>query len=206
MSDESKKVQGASEAEPTAAFSTTPMWLVGLLFVLFFGAAWGFDHRGGWFSKKVYPPYPSEDVVARFQPPAEDLPPEYVRGKKLYEVCAACHQANGLGSASVGAPPLADSEWVLAPGPNRIIRIALDGLSGPLKVKGQQYGSGVMTGFRPALNDQQVADVLTYIRMSREWKHNASKVTAEQVKAVRDATADRSSNWTEAELLKVPEN
>jgi len=206
MSDDTKKVQGANETEPTATSATTPMWLVGLLFVLFFGAAWTFDHRSGWFNKKVYPPYSSEDVVKHYQPPAEDLPPEYIRGKKLYEVCAACHQPNGLGSASVGAPPLADSEWVLAPGPNRIIRIALDGLSGPLKVKGQQYGSGVMTGFRPAFSDQQVADVLTYIRMSREWKHNASKVKPEQVKAVRDATADRSSNWTEAELLKVPEN
>jgi mono/diheme cytochrome c family protein len=87
-----------------------------------------------------------------------------------------------------------------------MIRIALDGLSGPIKVKGQQYGSGVMTGFRPALNDQQIADVLTYIRMSREWKHNASPVTAAQVKAVRDATSDRASNWTEAELLKASEN
>jgi mono/diheme cytochrome c family protein len=206
MSDFTNKAQGASGTEPTATTLTTPLWLVALLFILFFGAAWMFDQRGGWFNKQVYAPYGSEDRLSRFQPPAEDLPPEYVRGKKLYEVCAACHLANGLGSPSVGAPPLVDSEWVLAPGPNRIIRIVLDGLSGPLKVKGQQYGSGVMTGFRPALNDQQIADVLTYIRMSRDWKHNASPVSAEQVKAVREATPDRSSNWTEAELLAIPEN
>jgi len=51
-----------------------------------------------------------------------------------------------------------------------------------------------------------VADVLTYIRMNRDWKHNASPVSAEAVKAVRAATPDRSSNWTETELLAVPVN
>ena len=67
-------------------------------------------------------------------------------------------------------------------------------------------GTGIMTGFRPALSDEDIAAVLTYIRYQREWKHNASPVTPAQVKAVRDATKDRSSNWNEAELLKVPEN
>jgi len=206
MSDEIKSSTNAMETEPTATHTTTPMWLMALLFVLFFGAAWSFDQRGGWFDKQVYGSYKSPEDFMRFQPPAVDLPEGYVRGKKVYEACSACHQATGLGSSSVGAPPLVDSEWVLAPGPNRIIRIALDGLSGPIKVKGQQYGTGIMTGFRPALSDEDLAAVLTYIRYQREWKHNASAVTPAQVKAVRDATKDRSSNWTEAELLKESEN
>jgi len=206
MSDAINKTPDAAEAEPTSTHTTAPIWLFGLLFVVIFGAAWGFDQRGGWFDAQVYPPFPSVADVMHFQPPAADLPDGYLRGKKVFETCAACHQATGLGSSSVGAPPLVDSEWVLAPGPNRIIRIALDGLSGPIKVKGQQYGTGIMTGFRPALSDEDLAAVLTYIRYQREWKHNASPVTPAQVKAVRDATKDRSSNWSEAELLKVPEN
>ena len=81
----------------------------------------------------------------------------------------------------------------------------LDGLAGPLKVHGQQYGSGVMTPFKTVLSDLDIAAVLTYLRYQREWKHNASPVTPEQVRAVRAATKDRSANWTEPELLKVSE-
>jgi len=206
MSDEIKSTKSAPEAEPTAAPTTTPVWLVGLLFVLFFGAAWTFDHRSGWFDKQVYPPYGSIEELRPFQPPAADEDPLYAKGRQIFATCAACHQANGLGSASVGAPPLVDSEWVLAPGPNRMVRIVLDGLSGPIKVKGQQYGTGIMTPFKAALSDEDIAAVLTYIRQNRDWKHTASNVTVEQVKAIRAAEKDRSSNWTEAELQKVPEN
>jgi len=199
-------ISKTAEAEPTTAQATTSMWLVGLLFILFFGAAWSFDQRGGWFDKQVYGSYKSPEDFIRFQPPAEGLPDGYLLGRKLYANCSVCHLDTGLGSASVGAPPLRDSEWVLAPKPDRIIRIVLDGLSGPITVKGQQYGTGQMNQFRPALTDEQIAAILTYLRYQREWKHNASPVTPAEVKAVRETTKDRSSNWSEAELLKVPAN
>ena len=52
------------------------------------------------------------------------------------------------------------------------------------------------------LNDQQIADVLTYIR--NEWGNSVSAISPEEVKAVRDSHKDRelTSMWTEAELQK----
>lgn len=204
MSDETKSTLCDGAGEPRCERATTPIWLVGLLFLLFFVAAWSFDQRGGWFDPRVSPPFTSYAETMKFHPPVPDIDPSILRGKKLYAACAACHQDSGLGSASVGAPPLVDSEWVLASGPNRIIRIALDGLQGPIKVKGQQYGTGIMTPFKMALSDQDIADILSFVRNNPAWKHSAGLVKPEEVKAIRDLTKDRSTPWTEAELLTVP--
>jgi len=204
MSDESQKSSCAMpETGTTPGGSTVPMWLFGLMFCLLFLAAWTFDLRGGWFEAKVYAPYNSLADVQRFQPPPTDEDPLFGRGKVVYsKICAPCHQDNGLGSAAQNAPPLAGSEWVLAKGPNRIVRIVLHGLSGPIEVSGKQYGAGVMTPFGSALSDEEVAAVLTFIRQNKLWQHNASAVTPEQVKAIREATKDRTANWTAPELLK----
>jgi hypothetical protein len=50
------------------------------------------------------------------------------------------------------------------------------------------------------------ATVLTYVRGNKEWRNNASPVTPEQVKAIRQKVASRSTSWSPDELLKVPEN
>jgi mono/diheme cytochrome c family protein len=92
-------------------------------------------------------------------------------GRALFTgICAACHQPHGMGMEGV-APPLVDSEWVLG-SEQRLVRILLHGISGPLSVKGRSYRLdmpplGVFT-------DDQVAGILTYIR--REWEHNAPPV------------------------------
>ena len=123
----------------------------------------------------------------------------YEMGKALFSgVCAACHQPHGRGLEGV-APPLVDSEWVLGP-EQRLVRIVLHGLTGPLSVKGRTYRLDM-----PALsvfNDDQVASILTYIR--REWEHNAAPVDPETVKAIRTATADRHEAWLGEQLIKVP--
>ena len=204
MSNDAKSIQ-CDGGEPVCERSTTPMWLVGLFFLMFFVAAWSFDARGGWFDARVSPPFASYEETVKFHPPLPDIDPSILRGKKLYAACAQCHLDTGLGSASVGAPPLVDSEWVLSSGPNRMIRIALDGLQGPLTVKGQQYGTGLMTPFKMALSDQEIADVLSFVRNNPAWKHNSGLVRPEEVKAIREATKDRSTQWTEAELLKISE-
>jgi hypothetical protein len=46
--------------------------------------------------------------------------------------------------------------------------------------------------------DEQIADVLTYIR--REWGQGGSPVDAGMVKSVRATTAGRQRPWTDAEL------
>lgn len=120
-------------------------------------------------------------------------------GKALFAViCAACHQPHGMGMEGV-APPLVDSEWVLG-SEQRLVRILLNGISGPLSVKGRSYRLdmpplGVFT-------DDQVAGILTYIR--REWEHNASPVEPETVKTIRAATADRHDAWLQDDLKKIP--
>jgi mono/diheme cytochrome c family protein len=148
--------------------------------------------------------YMSRKPPVGLQPPPKDGP-NLAHGQRVYNMaCTACHQANGLGSTANNAPPLVDSEWVLAEGPNRIIRIALNGLSGPIEVAGKQYGAGVMTPFKDALSDEDIAAVLSFVRTNPEWKHKGTWVKPEQVKKIRDETKDRMVNWTAAELLKVP--
>jgi mono/diheme cytochrome c family protein len=48
------------------------------------------------------------------------------------------------------------------------------------------------------VSDGDIADVLTYVRQS--FGNQANAVTADQVKAVRAATAGRTAMWTTAEL------
>jgi hypothetical protein len=81
--------------------------------------------------------------------------------------------------------------------------IVLKGLQGPVKVKGQEYGSAVMQPWDKTLTDQKIADVLTYERS--EWGNNASPVTAEQVSALRKELASRAESFTEHDILAVPD-
>src|SRR5260370_10649615 len=117
-------------------------------------------------------------------------------------VCSACHMPSGTGNRGNDVPPLAGSEWVLAEGPNRIIRIVLNGLQGSLEVKGDQYGANVMTPFN-ILTDDQVAAVLTFVRHS--WGNNAGPVTPEKVRIIRETTKDKDTSCNPDELKKIPQ-
>jgi mono/diheme cytochrome c family protein len=128
----------------------------------------------------------------------------FANGQRLYATyCSVCHQPTGQGLPGQ-FPPLAESEWVLGPGPNRIIRIVLDGFQGPVTVKGQNY-NGAMPPWRELLTDEDIGAVLTFVRQNKNWGNTATAVTPDQVKAVRDKTAGRSTSWSADELLKVPE-
>lgn len=125
------------------------------------------------------------------------------RGKATYmAVCFACHQPTGMGLPNM-FPPLAGSDWVKAKKADRMIRIVLHGLSGPVQVNGVPFTTPapLMPPQGAALSDQQIADVLTYVRA--EFGGGASEVTPDQVKAIRDAEKARAAMWTEAELLKI---
>ena len=117
-------------------------------------------------------------------------------------VCFACHQPTGMGLPNM-FPPLAGSDWVKAKKADRLIRIVLHGLNGPVQVNGVPFTTPapLMPPQGAALSDQQIADVLTYVRA--EFGGGASEVTADQVKAIRDAEKARAAMWTEAELLKI---
>ena len=109
------------------------------------------------------------------------LSEQYTRGKQIYlQTCFVCHQPNGLGVAGQ-IPPLAKSN-VLMNDKTGAIRGVLQGRSGELTVNGKKY-NGIMIPF-PKLTDQQVADVMTYVRNS--WGNSDSNsVTAGEVKDLR---------------------
>jgi len=118
-------------------------------------------------------------------------------GQAIYEaLCLNCHQASGQGLAGV-YPPLAKSEWV-AGDAQTLIKITLHGLAGPTKVLGKDYGLVPMPPM--GLDDQQLADVLTYVRSA--FGNQAPAVKVEDVKKVREATKERKTPWTAAELGK----
>lgn len=201
MNAEPKPNTAASESEPSSALATLPMWLIVLMLVLLFWGAVSFDRRGGWFDPKVYGPYVSAPDVERFQPRSRGGP-NLSRGKVVFEgTCALCHNSDGMGKPGQ-FPPLAGSEWVIAPGPNRLIRIPLVGLAGPIKVKDQEWNLA-MTAMGASLSDDDLAAVLSYIRQA--WGNKASPVTAEQVKVIRAEMGNRTQPLSADELLRLPE-
>ena len=117
------------------------------------------------------------------------------RGATVYaRTCIACHQPTGLGLPPV-FPPLANAP-IVAGNPELPVKFILQGLMGPITVNGMTYNS--MMPPVAGVSDADIADVLTYVRQSFGNKANA--VTADQVKAIRAATAGRTTMWTTAEL------
>ena len=103
------------------------------------------------------------------------------RGADLYAAnCLSCHQANGQGLAGE-FPPLAGNLLVNAADPRPAIKVVLDGMAGT-EVGGVHYRA-VMPGFRQKLADDEVAEVLSYVRTS--WGNTATQVSAADVKARR---------------------
>ena len=120
-------------------------------------------------------------------------------GKKVFtSICATCHQLNGLGVPN-SFPPLAGSEWALGD-EERIIRIVLHGLNGPITVEGKEYNN-VMAPLGAVLKDEQIANVLSYVR--QEWGNKAAEVEPETVAKIHAETASRTANWTASELKKI---
>jgi mono/diheme cytochrome c family protein len=149
---------------------------------------------------------PEETSKAEPEPklPAEDLELWRV-GKEVFARdahCAICHQADGKGIAGI-YPPLAGSEWVTG-NEERLIKLTLNGLMGPITVKGVDYdpnkGVPPMTPFGPLLTDKELAGVLTYIRNS--FGNQAPPVKPETVAKTRESTKGKVGFYSPEELLK----
>jgi cytochrome c oxidase cbb3-type subunit 2 len=128
-------------------------------------------------------------------------------GKEVYMkvgpgggMCFTCHQPTGLGLPGQ-FPPLAGSDWVLG-NKERLIKITMHGLMGEIEVNGVKYNNVMAPpGIPPgSLTDQQIADVLTYIR--NDWGNSASSISPEEVANIRESVKDRPAMqmWTSAEL------
>jgi mono/diheme cytochrome c family protein len=117
-------------------------------------------------------------------------------GEKLFaQNCSTCHQLDGKGVAG-SFPPLAGSAWVHG-APDRVIKIAQYGIAGEIEVNGHKF-NGAMADMGAGLNDQKLADLITYVRQA--WGNKADPVDVDTVKAVRAATPKRGP-WTPAEIL-----
>ena len=102
------------------------------------------------------------------------------RGEAIYmQYCLACHQANGGGVPNLN-PPLIKTKYVLGD-KKALITIVLQGLTGEIEIDDATY-NGTMPPHN-FLNDQQVADVLTFVRGS--FGNKAAAIKPAEVKAVR---------------------
>ncbi|MFI5453346.1 c-type cytochrome [Pedobacter sp. UC225_61] len=106
--------------------------------------------------------------------------PSIVNGKLVYtKYCMVCHQIDGGGVMGLN-PPLSKTEYVLGD-QKRLITIVLKGFNKEIEIDGETYANP-MPGLGH-LSDQQVADVLSFVRNS--FGNKASLITPAQVKAVR---------------------
>ena len=147
----------------------------------------------------TWPGKPGEKPEVK-APPLTDAQKAFVaQGAATYNVlCTACHLPQGQGQEGL-APPLAGSEWVDGPDP-RLIRIVLHGVGGRISVAGKDYALD-MPGLGAALGDEQIAQVLSYIR--RSFGHEQPVVEAAAVKKIRDGSKDRGAEWSADELEKI---
>jgi mono/diheme cytochrome c family protein len=106
--------------------------------------------------------------------------PSIVSGKLVYtKHCMVCHQVDGGGVMGLN-PPLSKTEYVLGD-QKRLINIVLKGFNKEVEIDGDTYANP-MPGLSH-LSDQQIADVLSFVRNS--FGNKASVITPAQVKAVR---------------------
>jgi nitrite reductase (NO-forming) len=96
------------------------------------------------------------------------------RGKEVYALyCQNCHMEDGKGTPDIN-PPVAKADYLKKP--------ILQGQSGEVVVNGKKYNA--MMPAQDYLSDEQIADVLNYIRNS--WGNKIpGMITPATVKALR---------------------
>ena len=101
-------------------------------------------------------------VPALAQKPAKAPPPPHPGALVYQNVCQACHMANALGGEGAGKIPALAKNG------------GLEAAAYPIMVV--TGGKGAMPWFRGSLTDQQIADVITYVRSNFGNKYR-DKVT-----------------------------
>jgi mono/diheme cytochrome c family protein len=135
--------------------------------------------------------WPGKPGMATVRPLTPEEQRRFDAGREVYRnICQACHQPDGRGHEKMAAS-LVGSGLALGP-PEITARILMNGKEGSV---------GLMPPIGAALTDEQVADVLTYVR--REWGQGGTPVTPLTVKNVRAKVAGRTRPWTNDELVKL---
>jgi mono/diheme cytochrome c family protein len=178
------------KSEPKDGFEPAPWWVWAISVVVIFAMGFYLGRYGGTFSANPHELYQTggtAKVAATSEGPS---------GEMIFTtICATCHQAGGVGLEGQ-YPPLAGSEW-LAKEASIPVRIVLNGLTGPIQVKGKTL-SNTMPAIGAQLSDAEVAAVLTYVRSS--FGNRAGPVDEALVKKLRAETAGRGP-WTVEALL-----
>ena len=103
------------------------------------------------------------------------------RGKTVYlQRCMVCHQADGGGVPKLNAP-LDGSTAVNGTDVAKLIKYIVKGFADRVEIDGELYSNAMPAA--ADLTDQQIADVLTFIRSN--WSNKAGPVTTLQVKQTR---------------------
>jgi mono/diheme cytochrome c family protein len=128
---------------------------------------------------------------APIAPLTPDEQKRFDAGHMVYEsICLPCHKSDGRGEDHVAASLIGSQ---LALGPAEVtVRILMNGKEGTI---------GLMPPLGTTLTDEQIADVLTYVR--REWGQGGTPVEPATVTAVRPLTATRTKPWTNDELFAL---
>jgi mono/diheme cytochrome c family protein len=120
-------------------------------------------------------------LFAKQQPSAVDIKKSIENGRTIYTTrCLTCHQKDGGGVPHLNAP-LDGATAVIGNDKAKLIKIVLKGMTDRVEIDGEYYSNNMTP--HGDLKDQQVADVLTFVRNS--WTNKASAVTAAEVKAAR---------------------
>ncbi|MEP6467757.1 MAG: cytochrome c [Parafilimonas sp.] len=111
---------------------------------------------------------------------AQQQPTSKQRGAILYKkYCLSCHQANGSGVPKMN-PPLIKTSYVTGD-KDKLIKWVLQGSVDHVQIDGEDYTNNMPA--QNALTDQQIADILTYIRSS--FGNKSSAILPTDVKATR---------------------
>jgi mono/diheme cytochrome c family protein len=151
-------------------------------------------------------PAPPEAGKGKITPPKHLSKNEaklFVQGAEIFNReahCVTCHQENGKGLPDSGLPPLVQSAWVTGD-PDRLIKLTLKGLMGPIEVNGRKYpGQVPMTPFENLLKDDEIASVLTYTRNA--FGNKASAIQQRDVARVRKEVKSFIGLYKPEDLLK----
>ncbi len=147
--------------------------------------------------KITWPDAPERNMTSVDAPPLNADQQKLVdEGEQLYAmVCTACHQPHGRGAPGL-APPLAGSDWV-AGSPDRLARVVLHGLYGPIEVNDESWNLH-MPGLGAAFDDRKLAGLLSYVR--RSWGNVSPPVDPEFIAGIRAKNEQRTLPWRAEEL------
>jgi mono/diheme cytochrome c family protein len=130
---------------------------------------------------------------------AEEKVAAIAHGKSKFMVCAACHGMDGkglkLGPTMMMAPGYKGSK-VVEGDPEIFALVLLKGI----KKEGAEY-MGMMAPLGAALNDKDLAGIMTYIR--NDFSEKKDLITEEQFKGWRAKYKDRNEMVTRAEIAAL---